>query len=111
MADGHLTIEPTVTAHSGVVSLRKLRLAMFLAELNNLQLWGADVGIAYLQALTKENCTLWLAQNSKSYKNMFLFCTRHSMVQDLDEHVAMTSSLIFFNEWISNLQKQIIIYG
>ena len=27
---------------------------MFLAELNNLQLWGADAGNAYLQALTKE---------------------------------------------------------
>ena len=25
---------------------------MFLAELNNLELWGADVGNAYLQALT-----------------------------------------------------------
>ena len=34
--------------------MRNLRLAMFLAELNNLQLWGADVGNAYLQALTKE---------------------------------------------------------
>ena len=27
---------------------------MFLAELNYLQLWGADVGNTYLQALTKE---------------------------------------------------------
>ena len=27
---------------------------MFLAELNNLQLWGADVGNAYLQAFIKE---------------------------------------------------------
>ena len=27
---------------------------MLLAELNNLQLWGANVGKAYLQALTKE---------------------------------------------------------
>ena len=30
------------------------QIAMFLAELNDLQLWGADVGNAYLQALTKE---------------------------------------------------------
>ena len=27
---------------------------MFLAELNDLQLWGADVGNAYLQALTNK---------------------------------------------------------
>ena len=53
-ADGHLTKEPTETVYSGVVSLRNLRLAMFLAELDNLQLWGADVRNAYPQALTKE---------------------------------------------------------
>ena len=34
--------------------MRNLRLAMLLVELNNLQLWGADVRNAYLQALTKE---------------------------------------------------------
>ena len=35
--------------------MRNLRLAMLLAELNDLQLWGVDIGNAYLQALTKEN--------------------------------------------------------
>ena len=38
----------------GVVSLRDIRLVVFLAELNQLQLWGADVGNAYLEAKTKE---------------------------------------------------------
>ena len=55
VAEGHLTKEPNETVYSGVVSLRNLRLTMFLAELNDLQLWGADVGNAYLQALIKEN--------------------------------------------------------
>ena len=54
VADGHLTKEPMETVYSGVVSIRNLRLAMFLAELNNLELWGADVGNAYLQALARE---------------------------------------------------------
>ena len=54
VADGHLTKEPMETVYSGVVSIRNLRLAMFLAELNNLELWRADVGNAYLQALTRE---------------------------------------------------------
>ena len=54
VVDGHHTKEPNETVYLGVVSLRILRLAMFLAELNSLQLWGADVGNAYLQALTKE---------------------------------------------------------
>ena len=54
VADGHLTKEPMETVYSGVVSIRNLRLTMFLAELNNLELWGAVVGNAYLQALTRE---------------------------------------------------------
>ena len=42
------------SVYSGVVSLRGLRLVMFLAELNKLLLWGGDVGNAYLEALIKE---------------------------------------------------------
>ena len=44
VTDGHLTEEPTQLVFSGVVSLRNLRLDMFLAELINLQLWGASAG-------------------------------------------------------------------
>ena len=40
--------------YSGVVSLRGIRLVTFLAELNNLALWRADVGNAYLEAKTKK---------------------------------------------------------
>ena len=34
--------------------MRGIRLITFLAELNMLELWGADVGNAYLEAKTKE---------------------------------------------------------
>ena len=45
VADGHFTKEPMETVYSG----------MFLAEPNNLELWGADAGHAYnLQVLTRE---------------------------------------------------------
>ena len=54
VAGGHLTPEPLDSIYSGVVSLRGLRLIVFLAELNDLLLWGADVGSAYLEALTQE---------------------------------------------------------
>ena len=54
VAGGHLTDDPIDSVYSGVVSLRSLRLVVFLAELNNLELWGADVGNAYLEAHTKE---------------------------------------------------------
>ena len=42
------------SVYSGVISLRGLRLVMFLAELNKLLLWGRDAGNAYPEALTKE---------------------------------------------------------
>ena len=54
VAGGHLTRVPIDSVYSGVVSLRSLRLIIFLAELNGLDLWGADVGNAYLEAYTKE---------------------------------------------------------
>ena len=46
VAGGHLTDPNTESVYSGVVSLRGIRLVSFLAELNNLDLWGADIGNA-----------------------------------------------------------------
>ena len=54
VADGHLTPEPIENIYSGVVSLRNLRLVIFLGKLNNLELWGADIGNTYLEAFTDE---------------------------------------------------------
>jgi Reverse transcriptase (RNA-dependent DNA polymerase) len=58
VAGGHLTPVPTDSVYSGVISLCALRLVIFLAELNKLQLWGADVSSAYLEADTKEKVYL-----------------------------------------------------
>ena len=44
VVDGHFTKALMATVYSGI----------FFAEPNNLELWGADVGNAYLQALTRE---------------------------------------------------------
>ena len=111
VADGHLTKEPMETVYSGVVSIRNLRLAKFLAELNDLELWGADVGNAYLQALQERNCTLWVDLSLKHYKDMFLSCTKCSMVQDQEEHVGMINSLTYSMKWVSNPQEQTQTYG
>ena len=54
VADGHLTPEPIENIYSGVVSLRNLRLVIFLGKLNNRDRWGADIGNAYLEAFTGE---------------------------------------------------------
>ena len=47
VADGHLTPEPIENIYFGVVSPRNLRLVIFLGKLNNIELWGADIGNAY----------------------------------------------------------------
>ena len=54
VADGHLTKEPVESIYSGVVSLKSLRMVVFLSQLNDLEIWGADVGNAYLEAYTDE---------------------------------------------------------
>ena len=54
VADGHLTDTPLESVYSGVVSLRGIRLMLFLAELNKLETWATDIGNAYLEAKTKE---------------------------------------------------------
>ena len=54
VAGGHLTPDPIESIYSGVVSIRSLRLVIFLAKLNNLEVWGADIGNVYLEAMTKE---------------------------------------------------------
>ena len=54
VADGLLSPEPIENIYSGVVSLRYLRLVIFLGKLNNLDIWGADNGNAYHEAFTDE---------------------------------------------------------
>ena len=54
VSDGHLTKEPVESIYSGVVSLRSLRMVVFLSQLNNLEIWAADVGNAYPEAYTDE---------------------------------------------------------
>ena len=58
VADGHLTDVPMESVYSGVVSLRGFRLVVFLAELNNLEIWATDIGNAYLEAKTKEKLVI-----------------------------------------------------
>ena len=54
VAGGHLASEPIDSIYSGVISTRSLRLSIFIAKLNNMKVWGADIGNAYLEATTKE---------------------------------------------------------
>ena len=54
VAGGHLTAIPDDSIYSGVVSLKGIRIIIFLAKLNNLPVYSTDIGNAYLEASTKE---------------------------------------------------------
>ena len=54
VAGGHLTETPVNSIYSSVVSLTGLKITIFLAELNQMEIWATDVGNAYLEALTEE---------------------------------------------------------
>ena len=103
VTDGHV-MEPTDTVYSGVVSLRNFRLAMIPSELNNLQLWGANGGSVYLQALTKAKLYILSDPELEEFQEhvLVMYKARSGGArQDLEEHVDMTSLLTFFNQWTS----------
>lgn len=58
VADGHLTDVPVDSVYSGVVSIRGLKMMVFLAELNGLDTWATDIGNAYLEAYTTEKVAI-----------------------------------------------------
>ena len=72
VAGGHLTDEPVDSVYSGVVSLRGIRLMIFLAELNNIDLWTTDIGNAYLEALTKEKVYIVAGSEFGEYEGQIL---------------------------------------
>ena len=76
VADGHLTREPVESIYSGVVSLRSLRMVVFLSQLNNLEIWGADVGNAYLEAYTDEKLCIMAGPEFKELQGHLLIMVK-----------------------------------
>ena len=54
VADGHLTDIPLNSVYTGVVSIRGMRMCLFLGELNAMEAYATDIGNAYLEAKTNE---------------------------------------------------------
>ena len=54
VANGNLTGPIIESNHSGVASLRSIRMIAFVGELNGLDAWGADISNAYLMLHTDE---------------------------------------------------------
>ena len=54
VAGGHRTGTPTGSVYSGVVSLPGIRIVTAIAEMNDLEVWGTNIGNAYLESYTTE---------------------------------------------------------
>ena len=76
VADGHLTKEPVESIYSGVVSLRSLRMVVFLSQLNKLEIWGADVGNAYHEAYTDEKLCIMAGPEFKELQGHLLIMVK-----------------------------------
>ena len=72
VTDGYLTKETGESIYSGVVSLRSLRMVVFLPQLNNLEIWGADVNNAYPEAYTDEKLCIIAGPELKELQGHFL---------------------------------------
>ena len=95
VADGHLSEEPVESISSGVVSLRSLRMVVFLSQLNNLEIWGADVGNAYLEAYTDEKLCIIAGPEVKELQGLLLSWSKPCTGVVLGEPGGMTDSSIF----------------
>ena len=72
VADGHLTDSPIECVYSSVVSLQAIRLVTFLAKLNALDLWGTDIGNAYLESYVKEKVCITAEEEFREQKGHLL---------------------------------------
>jgi hypothetical protein len=54
VAGGHVTDPPSIITYASVVSRESVRIALLIAALNDLEVMGADISNAYLQAPTTE---------------------------------------------------------
>ena len=72
VTDGQLTPEPVESTYSGVVSLRNLKLVIFLGKLNNFELWGADIGNAYVEAPTEEKLYIVAGPESEDWEGYII---------------------------------------
>ena len=95
VADGYLTKEPVESIYSGVASLKSLRMVVFLSQLNVLEIWGADVGNAYIEAYTDEKLCIIAGPEFKELQGHLLIMIKALYGTCSGGAGGMTDSLIF----------------
>ena len=75
-AGGNLTNPPLSTAYASVASLDSVRLAFFIAVLNDLDILSGDIQKSYLNARTKEKVYLYAGGEWKYYQGKLVIIVR-----------------------------------
>ena len=70
VASSYLIEVSVLSVYSGVASLYRIRLVLFLAEINSLQSWSTSIRNAYLEAKTKEKVCIIVGKNLVTLKGM-----------------------------------------
>jgi len=84
VADGHITDVAlnSVGLYSGVVSLRGLRMCIFLAKLNGMEAHATDIGNVCLEATTDEKVCIRAGSNLVHWKDIYLSSTKPCMASE-----------------------------
>ena len=76
VANGNLTGPITKANYLGVVSFRSIRLIAFISELNELELWAANISNAYLMSYTDEKVCIIAGPEFGSLEGHLLIIVR-----------------------------------
>jgi Reverse transcriptase (RNA-dependent DNA polymerase) len=73
---GQLLMDISPISHSIRSTIRRFRIVLFLAELNNLELWATEIGNAYLEAFTLENVYIVAGPEFKEHEGPILILNK-----------------------------------
>ncbi len=89
VADGYLTDVSVDSVYSGIVSLRGVKLMIFLGEHNALEIWATDICNAYLEAKIKEMLYIIAGPEFGTLEEHNLSSIRHCTDSGLAVYVGM----------------------
>jgi hypothetical protein len=114
VSGGHLTLDPGEDSYSGVIAPDAVRLGMFAATHNGLQVVAADIGNAYLHAKTKEKVYTILGEEYESLGGKTLIfdkglyglktsgARRHEHLSDILRKMGFTPSKANSDLWMKD---------
>ena len=106
MAGGNWTNLSDSEVYSGVISIDSVRIALLIAELNDLKVMAADIGNAFLHGYTKKKIYTVAGPEFDKLQRRILVCVNHY------EYIAVYSDglLIFSKDLIKILEGLETLY-